>query len=73
MKPGVLSQAKGSAFVEFGKTKVMAAVYGPKPTDVRRQYSESGILEVDVKFSPFATVKRGQHPQVLTPAWESYF
>ena len=30
MKVGVLDRADGSALVEFGKTKVLAAVYGPR-------------------------------------------
>ncbi|MFH1056676.1 MAG: exosome complex exonuclease Rrp41 [Candidatus Micrarchaeota archaeon] len=31
IKAGVLKQAEGSAFVEWGRNKVYAAVYGPKP------------------------------------------
>jgi len=35
MKTGVVSNADGSAMVEFGKTKVIAAVYGPREVHPR--------------------------------------
>lgn len=31
MQTGVISQAAGSAYAELGRTKVMVAVYGPRP------------------------------------------
>ena len=31
MKTGVLKRANGSAYVEWGKNKAMAGVYGPRP------------------------------------------
>lgn len=64
MKSGVLSQAKGSAYAELGRTKVLAAVYGPKPTDARKAFSEQGSVQTSVKFASFATAERGHVSRV---------
>lgn len=64
MKPGVLSQAKGSAYAEVGRTKVLAAVYGPKPSDVRTAFSDQGSIQANVKFASFATAERGHVSRV---------
>lgn len=64
MRVGVVSQAAGSAYLELGGTKVMAGVYGPRPTERREAFSEEGHLSVDVKLASFATRTRGRIQQV---------
>ena len=32
MQVGMISRAAGSAYAEFGQTKLMVAVYGPRPS-----------------------------------------
>mmetsp|Transcript_16434 Transcript_16434/g.49230 ORF Transcript_16434/g.49230 Transcript_16434/m.49230 type:complete len:254 (+) Transcript_16434:128-889(+) len=63
LRTGLVSQAAGSSYVEFGDTKVMAAVYGPRPTDRREGFSQRGFLTVDVKLASFATRERGRVQQ----------
>ncbi len=64
LRTGTVSQAAGSAYIEVGATKAMAAVYGPRPTDRREAFSEEGHLGVDVKLASFATRTRGRITQV---------
>lgn len=63
MKTGVVSQATGSSYLEIGNTKVMAAVYGPRPTERRELISQRGHVAVDVKVASFATRIRGRIQQ----------
>ncbi|KZT26365.1 ribosomal protein S5 domain 2-like protein [Neolentinus lepideus HHB14362 ss-1] len=57
MKPGLINQANGSAYVETEKTKLVCAVYGPRQSR-NTAYSERGRLNVEVKFTPFSCTKR---------------
>ncbi|MEN2999899.1 MAG: exosome complex exonuclease Rrp41 [Acidilobaceae archaeon] len=59
MKVGVLANASGSAMVEYGKTKVLAAVYGPRePTQRFMVLPEKAILRVRYHMAPFSTSER---------------
>ncbi|EFN57324.1 hypothetical protein CHLNCDRAFT_21722, partial [Chlorella variabilis] len=60
LKTGVISQASGSAYAEFGHTKVMVGVYGPRQSERRVGYSEQGRVNCDVKLASFASRQRGQ-------------
>jgi len=52
------SQASGSAYLELEHTKVLVAVYGPKPRqDV--EFSEDGKLLCDFRYAPFARLSGG--------------
>ena len=51
MQAAVVRQAAGSAYGEFGGTKVIAAVYGPKQGP--RGFSEEGALECEVTRARF--------------------
>ena len=56
IKTGVISQAAGSAYVEFDKTKVMCGVYGPRQGGkMGGATNDRGRVEVDVKLATFAT------------------
>lgn len=58
MKSSVISQSKGSAYIELGNTKVIVAVFDPREIPKQNQYSVNGDLYCDFKFSPFACTKR---------------
>ena len=62
MQAVVVRQAAGSAYGEFGGTKVIAAVYGPKQGP--RGFSEEGVLECEVTRARF----RGRGPAAETGA-----
>jgi exosome complex component RRP41 len=56
---GILKNADGSAYIEFGKNKIMAAVYGPK--EVHPKHSalpDRSVLRCRYHMSPFSTEER---------------
>lgn len=56
---GVLKNADGSCYIEFGKNKVMAAVYGPKEVHPRHMaLSDKCLLRCRYHMSPFSTTTR---------------
>ncbi|KAH8106966.1 mRNA transport regulator 3 [Cristinia sonorae] len=57
LKPGLISQATGSAYIETDKTKLACAVYGPRQSR-STTYNEKGRLNIEVKFAPFSCKKR---------------
>ncbi len=59
MQVGVLANATGSALVEYGKTKVLAAVYGPRePFQKYMVLPDRAILRVRYHMAPFSTTER---------------
>ncbi len=61
MKVGVIPRANGSACVEFGKTKVLAAVYGPKELHPKRMLDEDkAVLNVRYAMLPFSVHDRAR-------------
>eukprot|EP00929_Paragymnodinium_shiwhaense_P021212 TRINITY_DN13896_c0_g1_i1.p1 TRINITY_DN13896_c0_g1~~TRINITY_DN13896_c0_g1_i1.p1 ORF type:complete len:307 (-),score=90.68 TRINITY_DN13896_c0_g1_i1:106-1026(-) len=54
MRVGAVPNAAGSAFVEIGGTKVMAAVYGPRQIERAGVSVAEGVLNVDVQFTAFS-------------------
>jgi exosome complex component MTR3 len=61
LQTGVISQAKGSAYLELGNTKVMVGVYGPREIPKRSDFSMKGLLSCEFKFAPFACKTRRGH------------
>jgi exosome complex component RRP41 len=56
---GILKNADGSAFIQFGKNKIMAAVYGPK--EVHPKHSalpDRSVLRCRYHISPISTEER---------------
>jgi exosome complex component RRP41 len=56
---GTLKNADGSAYIQFGKNKIMAAVYGPK--EVHPKHSalpDRSVLRCRYHMSPFSTDER---------------
>ncbi len=59
MRVGVLNNADGSALVEFGRTRVIAAVYGPKePVQKFALLPDKATLRVRYHMAPFSTEER---------------
>ncbi len=59
MKIGVLANADGSALVEFGRTRVIAAVYGPRePPQKFMLLPDRAVLRVRYHMAPFSTSDR---------------
>ncbi|KAM9461063.1 exosome complex component MTR3 [Clarias gariepinus] len=57
---GLVSQAKGSAYVEAGNTKIICSVYGPRETERKDETDmKSGRLVCDFRLAPFSSPKRG--------------
>jgi len=59
MKVGVLENADGSAFVEYGRTRVIAAVYGPKEAHPRHiALPDRAVIRCRYHMAPFSTTER---------------
>lgn len=59
VKAGVIPRADGSAYVEFGKTHAIAAVYGPKPVIPKHQENpHKAILRCRYAMMPFSVKDR---------------
>ncbi|KPP66655.1 exosome complex component MTR3-like [Scleropages formosus] len=57
---GLVTQAKGSAYMEAGKTKVLCAVYGPRESERKDDTDmKAGRLVCDFRYAPFSCPKRG--------------
>ncbi|XP_049579424.1 exosome complex component MTR3 [Syngnathus scovelli] len=56
---GLVSQAKGSAYMEAGDTKLMCCVYGPRETERKDDTDmKCGRLTTDMRFAPFSCPER---------------
>lgn len=62
---GVLSNARGSAYMEMGNTKVTVAVFDPREIPKNNKFREHGQLYCDFKFATFSQWKR-KSPQTDT-------
>lgn len=59
MEVGVLKRADGSAYVEWGKNKVLAAVYGPRELHPKHlQESNRGVVQTRYNMAPFSVSDR---------------
>jgi len=59
IKAGVLKNANGSAYIEFGDNKILAGVFGPR--DVHPKHlsdTDTGILRCRYHMSPFSVTER---------------
>ena len=61
MKTGVISQAKGSAYIEQSNTKVICSVFDPREIPRKSDYSVNGELYCEFKFAPFSCIKWRSH------------
>ncbi|KAK6936063.1 Exoribonuclease, phosphorolytic domain 1 [Dillenia turbinata] len=60
LRTGAVSAASGSAYAEFGNTKVIVSVFGPRESKKSQMYSDIGRLNCNVSNTTFATPVRGQ-------------
>lgn len=60
---GVVTQARGSAYIEMGQTKVISAIFGPREAKFRDEFSLLGQITCELKFATFSGSRRGQHQQ----------
>jgi exosome complex component RRP41 len=59
MEVGVLDKADGSAYVEHGKNKIMAAVYGPREAHPKHvALSDRAVVKCRYHMAPFSTSER---------------
>ena len=59
MKVGVLKNAQGSVYVEWGKNKVLAGVYGPREMHPRRlQNPTEATVRLTYNMAPFSVDER---------------
>lgn len=58
MEVGVLNKADGSAYIEWGKNKILAAVYGPKECIPRHDIDPyKAILRCKYSMAPFSSLE----------------
>jgi exosome complex component RRP41 len=56
---GILKNADGSAYIQFGKNKIMVAVYGPKEVHPKHNaLPDRSLLRCRYHMSPFSTEER---------------
>ncbi|MEM2908196.1 MAG: exosome complex exonuclease Rrp41 [Candidatus Hadarchaeales archaeon] len=59
IKAGVLKRADGSAYVELGRNKILAAVYGPREMHPRHlQQPNTAVLRCRYNMAPFSVEER---------------
>ncbi|PIN07659.1 Exosomal 3'-5' exoribonuclease complex, subunit Rrp41 [Handroanthus impetiginosus] len=63
LRTGAVNSASGSAYAEFGNTKVIVSVFGPRESKKAMMYSDTGRLNCNVTYTTFATPLRGQPPE----------
>ena len=59
IKAGVLKNANGSAYIEFGENKILAGIYGPRDVHPKHLSNpDTGILRCRYHMSPFSVGER---------------
>ena len=59
IKAGVLKNANGSAYIEFGENKILAGVFGPRDVHPKHMAdTDTGILRCRYHMSPFSVTER---------------
>src|SRR3972149_5123126 len=59
IKVGVLKNADGSAYIEFGKNKILAGIFGPRDVHPKHMADQdTGILRCRYHMSPFSVTER---------------
>jgi exosome complex component RRP41 len=59
MQVGTLKNADGSAYIEFGKNKIMAAVYGPKEVHPKHEVlPDRALVRARYHMAPFSVDER---------------
>lgn len=61
LKVGILSQVKGSAYLEYGNTKLITAVLPPREISKQSKKSSMGVILCDLKYTAFANPDRTEN------------
>ena len=61
LKTGIITGAKGSAYIECGNTRVICSVHGPRQLASSMDFSDTGSLLCDVRFAAFAKGPEATH------------
>lgn len=54
LRVGIIKEARGSAYMEIGKTKIICSVYGPREVPKLQSFQNKGQLFCEVRFAPFS-------------------
>ena len=54
----VIPDASGSVYAQFGKTKLIVAIYGPKQSRNLSVFSNQGRFQCHFHYAPFAFAQR---------------
>ncbi|KAL4709344.1 hypothetical protein ACJJTC_007076 [Scirpophaga incertulas] len=57
-RTNMISQAKGSSYVELKKTKVVCSVFDPREIPNKNEFSPLGQIYCEVKFAPFSCPRK---------------
>lgn len=60
---GVFTQPDGSAYLEQGNTKVLAAVYGPHQASSKKSNHEEVVVNCQYSMATFSTGERKNRPR----------
>lgn len=60
---GVFTQPDGSAYLEQGNTKILAAVYGPHQAAARKSSHEEVVVNCQYSMATFSTGERKNRPR----------
>ena len=59
IKAGVLKNADGSAYIEFGDNKILVGIFGPRDVHPKHMSdTDTGILRVRYHMEPFSVTER---------------
>ncbi|XP_028393371.1 exosome complex component MTR3-like [Dendronephthya gigantea] len=58
LRANAVTQAKGSAYIETGKTKVICSIYGPRESLRKQEFRMKGKLTCEIKYAPFSCKRR---------------
>ena len=58
VRANAVTQAKGSAYIETGKTKIICSIYGPRESLRKQEFRMKGKLTCEINYAPFSCKKR---------------
>lgn len=58
VRANAVTQAKGSAYIEIGRTKIICSIYGPRESLRRLEFRMKGKLTCELKYAPFSSQAR---------------
>lgn len=66
VRPDVITQAKGSCYLELGNTKLTCAIYGPRGSGkIGKTYLDQGNVFCEIDLLPFCSPKRRPYQREL--------